>query len=150
MNPIDMALNELSEALAAFVRLLERESETLQNIRAETLAEVVAEKSLWSQAANTAWNRLMIAAGIDAKRGERIEDSLAGQPDRQVKWREILRLTKAAERLNQANGVLIEAQMRRTRQALEVLQNAANFGALYDASGLIVEGYQSQHTLEQA
>lgn len=150
MNPIDTALDELDSALTTFVRLLGLESEALQDIHAETLSGVVAEKTQWSQATNTAWNRLVVASGIDARRGESLESALNNFPDLQVRWRKIRQLAETAEILNQGNSILIEAQMRRTRQALDVLQNAANRGTLYDANGLIVETYKSPHTFDKA
>ncbi len=150
MNPIETALDELDGALTTFVRLLELEAEALQDIHPETLSGVVAEKTQWSQAANTAWNRLVVASGIDTRRGESLESALNNYPDLQIKWRTIRQLAETAERLNQSNSALIQAQMHRTRQALDVLQNAANRGTLYDANGHIVETYKPPHTFDKA
>jgi len=149
MNPIETALDELREALTTFVGLLVRENEALQDVHAEELSEVVAEKAHWSQTSNTAWNRLVIASGIDTGRGESLEGALAEQPDLLEKWKTIRKLVEAAEQLNHGNSVLIEAQMRRTRQALDVLQSASNRGSLYGANGLMIESYQSRHTLDK-
>ena len=152
MNPLETALTELHSALATFVGLLERETLALQDIDAETLSGIVAEKNQWSQTVNTAWNRLMAASGIDdsSNSGGKLEAALAGFPGLQAQWTRIRSLTETAERLNRSNSVLIEAQMRRTRQALDVLQNAANRGSLYGENGLIVETYRSRHTLDKA
>jgi flagellar biosynthesis/type III secretory pathway chaperone len=149
MNPIETALDELNEALTTFVGLLVRENEALQDIQAEALSEVVAEKARWSQTSNTAWNRLVIATGIDTARGESLEGALAGYPNLLEKWKNIRKLVEAAEQLNHGNSVLIEAQMRRTRQALDVLQSASNRGSIYGANGLMIESYQSRHTLDK-
>lgn len=149
MNPIETALDELHTALGRFVQLLEQEAEALKDIQAETLSSVVAEKTQWSEAANTAWNRLVIATGIDTRRGDTLENVLAGQPNLQAGWLSIRQLAERAEDLNRTNSILIEAQMRRTRQALNILQNAANRGSLYGANGLIEDSIQPRHTLNK-
>lgn len=149
MNPIETALDELHTALTRFVQLLEQEAEALKDIQAEALSSVVAEKTQWSEAANTAWNRLVIATGIDTRRGDTLESALAGQPNLQAGWQSIRQLAERAEDLNRTNSILIEAQMRRTRQALNILQNAANRGSLYGANGLIVDSFQPRHTLDK-
>jgi flagellar biosynthesis/type III secretory pathway chaperone len=150
MNPIETALDELYGALTKFVHLLEQEFEALQDIHAEALSQVVAEKTLWSQAANMAWNRLVVATGIDTRRGDSLETALAGYPGLQAIWQKVRQLAETAESINQGNSILIESQMRRTRNALDVLQNAANRGTLYDANGLLVETYKSPHSLDKA
>jgi flagellar biosynthesis/type III secretory pathway chaperone len=150
MNSIATALGELKDALTAFIHLLEQEAAALQDINAETLSGIVAEKNRWSQTANMAWNQLVIACGIDPGRGDSLEGVLSADPEVQVRWNHIRQLVETAGRLNQANSVLINAQMRRTRQALDVLQNAADRGSLYGANGQLLGGFQSTHTLDKA
>jgi flagellar biosynthesis/type III secretory pathway chaperone len=150
MNPIENALAELTEALLEFVALLERESRCLQDGDTEALAAVVGEKTHWASTVNMTWNRLVIASGIDTRKGESLDATLAAMPDLQPRWREVRQLAEQAERRNRGNGSLIEAQLQRTRQALDVLQSAANRGALYGANGRIEGGFQSGHTLDKA
>lgn len=150
MNPVENALEELRQALNQFVALLERETAALADGRTDDLTAVVAEKTHCSETVNTAWNRLVIASGIDIGKGESLDARLAGVPALQSVWRDVRRLAEQAERINHGNSVLIEAQLQRTRQALDVLQSAANRGALYGANGRIVDGFQSGHTLDKA
>jgi flagellar biosynthesis/type III secretory pathway chaperone len=150
MSPIESALDELHRALEEFVLLLEREAEALQHVQAETLTAIVAEKNRWSDTANTAWNRMVVASGIDPRRGETLDNVLSANPSLLPKWHKIRLLAEKAERINSGNNILIEAQLLRTRQALDVLQSAANRGNLYGANGQMMDGFQSRHTLDKA
>lgn len=150
MSPIENALEELRAALAEFVQLLEREAQALQHVQADTLAAIVAEKTRWSETANTAWNRMVVASGIDPRRGDSLDNAFSANPVLLPKWREIRQLAEKAERINQGNNILIEAQLQHTRQALDVLQSAANRGNLYGANGQMVDVFQSRHTLDKA
>lgn len=150
MNPVENVLDELRQALVEFVSLLEREADALTEGRTDDLTAVVADKARWAEAANTAWSRLIITSGIDVSKGESLDGLLAGTPAWQSGWREVRQLAEKAERVNRGNSILIEAQLQRTRQALDVLQSAANRGALYGANGRIVDGFQSGHTLDKA
>lgn len=150
MGPLENALDELYQTLTAFIALLEREAVALRTNQTDELAAIVAEKNRCSGEANTAWNRLVVAGGVDPRKGESLDALLSGNPLLLPKWRAIRSLAERAERLNQGNGNLIEAQLLRTRQALDVLQSAANRGNLYDASGRMIEGMPSGHTLDKA
>ena len=150
MNPVENALDELRQALIEYVSLLELEARALQEARTEDLATVVAEKNHWSETANMAWNRLVVACGIDPGKGDSLDATLSANPALQAGWHAIRQLAEQAERLNQGNNTLIEAQLQRTRQALDVLQSAANRGTLYGANGRMVDGFQSGHTLDKA
>jgi flagellar biosynthesis/type III secretory pathway chaperone len=150
MNPVENALDELRQALLEFVSLLEQESQALRDNQTETLADVVVEKSHWAGTVNTAWNRLVVASGIDPARGDSLDATLSANPAWQASWRDVRQLAEQAERINRGNGALIEAQLQRTRLALDVLQSAAHRGALYGANGRIVDGLQSGHTLDKA
>ena len=50
-------------------------------------------------------------------------------------WLEILALAERAQRLNQANGELIQMKLRRNQQLLAVLSNAVNKANLYGPDG---------------
>lgn len=150
MNPIEAALAELHQTLGTFIALLEREAHALKAGLTDELAAVVPEKTACSEAAGTAWNRLVVACGIDPRRGESLEASLSGTPALAGRWREVRQLVIQAERLNQGNGALVEAQLHRTRMALDVLQSASNRGSLYGANGRMVDTFQGGHTLDKA
>lgn len=149
MNPLEHALDELRSALIEFVSLLEREASALQLGQNDELATVVAEKTGWAEAASTAWNRLVIASGIDVTKGESLDQALGADPRFQAGWQDVRRLAKTAERLNHGNSALIEAQLQRTRLALDVLQSASNRTSLYGANGRMVDGFSSGHTLDK-
>ncbi|WP_165873549.1 flagella synthesis protein FlgN [Parasulfuritortus cantonensis] len=149
MDALENALAEFKHALMEFIALLEREAEALKEGRTHDLGALITEKADWSESANTAWNRLIVAGGIDVTRGDSIDATLAADPRLHGSWSDARRLVERAERLNHDNGLLIEAQLQRTRQALDVLQTAANRGALYGANGRIVDGFQSGHTLDK-
>ncbi|MFA5081905.1 MAG: flagellar protein FlgN [Hydrogenophilaceae bacterium] len=150
MNPLEQALEQLRQALVEFVFLLEREAGALTEGRTDDLPALIVEKTRWSETANTAWNHLVVASGIDIGQGESLDGLLSGTPALQSGWREVRQLAEKAERINLVNSTLIEAQLQRTRQALDVLQSAANRSALYGANGRIVDGFQSGHTLDKA
>jgi flagellar biosynthesis/type III secretory pathway chaperone len=150
MNPLEAALDELRQALLGFISLLERETAALTAGHTEDLGAVVAEKAHGSETVNTAWNRLVVASGVDLGKGESLDARLSASPALHAAWRDVRRLAEQAERDNRGNSILIEAQLQRTRQALDVLQTAANRGALYGANGRIVDGFQSGHTLDKA
>ena len=150
MTPVEAALDELRLALIEFVSLLEQESQALTNSQTDELSAVVAEKTRWSSSAHMAWNRLVIASGIDTRKGETLDAALSANAGLHTKWHEVRLLAETAERINHSNNTLIEAQLQRTRQALDVLQSAANRGTLYGSNGRIVDGFQSGHTLDKA
>lgn len=150
MSAVENALDELRQCLVEFVTLLEQETRALMKTQTEELSAIVAEKTRWSTSANTAWNRLVIVSGIDTRKGESLDATLSASPTLHTKWREVRQLAEKAERLNHSNNILIEGQLERTRQALDVLQSAANRGTLYGANGRIVDGFQSGHTLDKA
>jgi flagellar biosynthesis/type III secretory pathway chaperone len=150
MTPTANALDELRATLVEFVALLEREGHALRNNLTDELSEAVTEKNHCAGLANTAWNRLVIASGIDTSKGESLDTALSSDIGLLPTWRHVRTLAEQAERLNRSNGNLIEAQLQRTRLALDVLQTAAQRGNLYDASGRMIDGYQSGHTLDKA
>lgn len=151
MIAFEPVLSELRDALGEFIVLLEAESEALTAPHPEQLARVVDEKATWAERAGHAWRRLE-----EATRGETgfpaadFERAFAEPPAVNRLWTEIKGLAGRAAQLNQANNVMIEAQLRRTRQALDVLQNAARRGNLYGADGQLVGAIPTLHTLDKA
>lgn len=149
MTDLEVALDGLQAHLAQFNELLELETGSLQDINTDTLSRIVQEKNRASEAANRAWEQFVAAAHLDPAREGNIESVLASTPRLHEKWLRIKDLAKRAEQTNKTNSLLIEAQMRRTRQALDVLQHAANRGTLYGADGLMESSFQSGHTLDK-
>lgn len=56
-------------------------------------------------------------------------------PEGLAVWQEILALGERAQRLNQANGELIQMKLRRNQQLLAVLSSAVNKANLYGPDG---------------
>jgi flagellar biosynthesis/type III secretory pathway chaperone len=150
MNPVEHALEELRHALAEFAILLEREADALTDVQPDLLSGVVEEKTRWADRANTAWQQLAAAARDVSGRSAGLDQTLGFDPRYAAVWAEIKELAARAGRLNQHNNVLIEAQLRRTRQAMDVLQTAAHRGAIYGADGQMVGNYTPLHTLDKA
>ena len=150
MNPVEVALNDLHAALSRFVALLEQESQCLRDLQAEDLASVVADKTQHAEYINTAWNSLMLATGVKTDQAGELDAAMAADTGLEKKWQNIKQLVQQVGRLNQGNSTLIEAQLRRTRQALDVLQHAADRGTLYGANGLMLDNFQHLHTLDKA
>jgi flagellar biosynthesis/type III secretory pathway chaperone len=149
MTPLDPVLSELHSALSRFVVLLEQESDCLKDIDAERLSSVVTEKTRQAELCNTAWSHLIVASGIGDSQGGELERALSALPEVKDRWQAIRRMVQQAARLNHCNSLLIDAQMRRTRQALDVLQTAANRGTLYGSDGMMVDNLQLLHSLNK-
>jgi len=150
MTAVEDALDDFQANLGRFIALLEQESQCLRDIQAEELAAVVAEKTRHVGFVNTAWNRLLAACGVSAAQTDDLDAAMGNNAILEKKWQDAKLLVQQAGHLNQTNSTLIEAQMRRTRQALDVLQQAANRGALYGSDGLMMNDFKQLHTLDKA
>lgn len=149
MTPLEAALSELHSALNRFVELLEQESDCLKDIDAESLSSIVTEKTRQAELCNTAWSQLVVASGIGDSQGGDLEAMLSTVPEVHDRWQATRGLVQKAARLNHSNSLLINAQMRRTRQALDVLQTAANRGTLYGSDGMMLDNLQLLHSLNK-
>ncbi len=149
MTAVEAALAELKHTLDAFIDLLEREAAALADLQPDILTAIVTEKTRWAEAVNTAWQQLVAANRALAGASAHLDATLAAQPAVTTRWQEIKALTGRAAKLNQGNNVLIEAQMRRTRLALDVLTTAANRGSVYGADGQLQEVFQATNTLDK-
>ncbi len=150
MSTVEHALEDLRHALAEFTLLLEREASTLIDLQPNLLTAVVEEKTRWADRANTAWQQRAAACRRDLAAGESLDHSLSFEPRYGSAWLEITDLAAKADRLNQGNNVLIEAQLRRARIAMDVLQTASNRGGVYGADGQMMDSFQSLKTLDKA
>lgn len=149
MTPIETTLAELRHALNEFIALLKRESTALEDLQPEGLATIVAEKTRWAETANSAWQKLVATSRTMAGPASSLDQTLSTQPGLVTLWTEIKILTDKAARLNQGNNVLIEAQLRRTRLALDVLTTAANRGGVYGADGQLQDSFHVPNTLDK-
>jgi flagella synthesis protein FlgN len=82
-------------------------------------------------------NRMLERCGVstDRKGMERLLATLAATDVLITEWRALIEITQRAHRLNQENGVFVDAGMRANQQALSVLTSAAAATGTYGASG---------------
>lgn len=150
MMTVDRSLEDLRHALVEFTLLLEREANALTDIQPTALASVVEEKTHWADRANNAWQQLALSCRREMAPGESLDHCLTFEPRYGGTWLEIKELAAKADRLNQGNNVLIEAQLRRTKIAMDVLQTAASRGGVYGADGHMMDSFQANKTLDKA
>jgi flagellar biosynthesis/type III secretory pathway chaperone len=146
MTPDPAPLTHLKQALDAFVGILDQEHAALAAGDIEALARLLEVKNrlatdtsgVWSHAAD--WLRRQATGGIG-----RDLDIPAGMAPT---WREIVELARRAESLNRQNGQMIDAQLLRTRGAIEVLQAAARPVHLYGADGHMLDLPGHGHSID--
>lgn len=91
-------------------------------------------------------NRLLEACGATPDR-RGMENLLAGNPGATAcrnEWQALIAASQQAQRLNQENGVFIEAGMRANQQALSTLVGAARSSSTYSAAGRACTDFNSR------
>lgn len=139
MQDLNAGLQSLLSKLAEFTIVLEDEAKALEDLQADDLGPLVEKKHQLSLAVAAAWSRLIEISRADPQLRDEIEHGKSSAPEREETWREIRRLAKLAEQINATNGHLIEAQLRRTRQALDILQQASSRSSVYGANGQMLD-----------
>lgn len=130
-------------AWQALLKVLEQEEEALVEGEADLLPKLSAAKMSQLQTLNTlararheglqGANLTADHAGMDAWLAQQ------GTPEQQVLWESLQEMEQQAQAMNQRIGVLIELRLNSTRQALNVLVQAAKSqGGLYDQGGCSV------------
>lgn len=151
MAELDTTLQELHSRLAEFAVVLENEATALETLQADALAPLLDKKNHLALAVAQAWSRLVDSTQGEARLRDEVERGLSATPARNRTWRDIRRLAHLAEQLNASNGRLIEAQLQRTRQALDILQQAARRSTVYGADGQMHDFFAgSQRSLDKA
>jgi flagella synthesis protein FlgN len=124
-------------ALTRFISLLKTEQRALKEGFVEALEQLAQEKS----ALVGELNRLEAKRARDAAQvgcdgaGTAAWVAREGGMQATNMWLEMLDLAREARRLNQVNGILIDTMMRNNKQALNVLQAAAQRASLYGPDG---------------
>lgn len=139
MPGLDLALQTLAQRLAEFVVVLEAEAKALEDLQTDDLGTLVDQKNQLAVSVSTAWSRLTEAARGNPALQDEVERGHSTDPARERVWQDVRRLARLAERINATNGQLIEAQLRRTRQALDILQQASNRSGVYGANGQMLD-----------
>ena len=131
-------------AWQALLNVLEQEETALIEGEADLLPKLSAVKVAQLQILNT-----MARARHDGLRGAGLTTDPAGMdawleqqgtPEQQLVWQSLQEMEQHAQAMNQRIGVLIELRLNSTRQALNVLVQAARSqgGGLYDQGGCSV------------
>jgi flagella synthesis protein FlgN len=141
-------LERLAQELADYVAVLETEREVLGGSRLDGLNSVIADKTRHAEAASAAWNEAQVWLRSISTSG--LNQGLEVPSDILPHWQSVVTLARQADQLNQRNGLLIDALLTRTRDALDVLQAAARPVQLYGADGQILDTPGHGHTLDKA
>ncbi len=153
MSELRGRLDALTALLRDLLATITREGEVLQSGDAEALPELTAAKEAQARALASAWTALteqlhltppVTRQAIEAALGSRTEPGLSET------WSGLVGLIEEMEWRNRLNGRLLEAQLRRTQSALDILQAAASQQALYGADGHSVELLSPQRSIDEA
>lgn len=127
-------------AWQALLDLLGEEERTLIDGEADRLAQLNASKLNQLQTLGNvvrARHEALLAAGLTADHAG-MDAWLArhGEPELRARWQQLCEMEQRARAANQRIGALIDLRLSATRQALNVLiQAATNQGGLYDQAG---------------
>lgn len=153
MSELHGRLDTLSGLLRDLLETITLEGDLLQRGDAEALPELTATKEQRARALASAWagltDQLHLSPPVTR---QAIEQALDGRSEPGVAeaWSKIVGLIDQMERLNRLNGRLIEEQLRRTQNALDILHTAASQQALYGADGHSVELLSPQRSIDEA
>lgn len=130
-------------AWQALVKVLEQEEQALVQGEADLLPRLGAAKMTQLQTLNgmaRARHDELVGAGLTADHaGMTLWLGQRGTPEQQAIWASLQALEQQAQAMNQRIGTLIEMRLNSTRQALNVLVQAAKgHGGLYDQGGCSV------------
>lgn len=145
-------LQALLAALADFQAALARENIALQGNPGD-LGEAVRDKEQRIGELSRLWLELAKQLGCPAPASRAlIEARLQAKPDGKLalSWAKVIAQADASEQLNQLNGKLIQEQMRRTENALRILQSSASQRTLYGADGQVVDLFQAGRRIDEA
>lgn len=131
-------LQQELDALDRFVALLQREQQALIAADTLTLADITQEKLQLGEQLNRLASACLAVVAADgfATNAAGIQQWLAGQPaGTNMLWDQLLKRARAAQQLNETNGLLIETRLQHNQQALTVLFQAANQAGMYGPDG---------------
>lgn len=132
------ALTAEQKALLSFVALLENEQAMLVENLTEQLLKLSEQKSADALNLNklAETRRILLQENLPQPTADAALAWLkTHSPQGLAVWQKTLTLAERAQRLNQANGELIQMKWRRNQQMLAVLSNAANKANLYGPDG---------------
>lgn len=147
MNQAPATLDELHSQLTRFIAVLEAETEALGSTQIDHLASVLETKNQLAATTAAAWSQAM--NWLRSQSTGRLNQGLEVPAEIIPHWQAIVSLARQAESLNLRNGQLIDAQLQRTKGAIEVLQAAARPVHLYGADGHMLDLPGPTHTLDK-
>jgi flagellar biosynthesis protein FlgN len=130
-------LNAEKQAVTRFIALLRTEQRALKEGLVDSLEQLAQEKSVLVGELNgleARRDRNAASAGADGAGIESWIGRVGGMQATRC-WLELLDLAREARRINQINGILIDTLMRNNKQALNLLQAAAQRASLYGPDG---------------
>lgn len=141
--PLTTKLVAESAAWQALLAALEQEEQALIDGEADRLPKLIAAKLTHLQTLNQlagARHKELLASGLSSDpAGMDAWLARQGKPELHAQWEKLQMLDQQAQALNQRIGVLIDMRLNATRQALNVLvQAATSKGGLYDQAGCSV------------
>ncbi|BBI98753.1 flagella synthesis chaperone protein FlgN [Ferrigenium kumadai] len=137
-SPLLAALTAERAALQKFVALLEREQVMLVENHTDQLLELSEQKSQDALELNklAEARRALLKQHLPQLTVEAIRAWLETHSREGLAvWQEVLSLAERAQLLNNANGAVIQMQLRHNQQTLAVLSNAVNKANLYGPDG---------------
>ena len=136
-------------AWQALLKVLEQEEQALVEGEADLLPKLSAAKMSQLETLNTmvrARHHALTGAGLEADHaGMAAWLAAHGTPEHSAAWETLQAMEQQAQAMNQRIGVLIEMRLSSTRQALNVLVQAAKgHGGLYDQGGCSVRTHNGK------
>ncbi len=120
-----------TDALRAFISLLEKEQQVLLSQDSDALLMMAEAKSQAAHKLTVIATARRTLLNLDAENSSMTRWVQQFDPDIKGAWDEILALAALAHQLNQTNGEVIQLKLRSNQKALSVL-----LGAAQDAAGL--------------
>lgn len=137
-----ISFEEDARLMSEFLKLLEREQQSLITNEAAEIEAIVGVKSALLQQVNeTAKKRYAVLAGAHFEANENgMVAWVIEQADPKVKkrWDAFQQLLVRAKEMNRLNGLLIAKHFNRNRQMLQGLQNAFKSNDVYGKNGQTV------------
>lgn len=149
-SPADCLLEE-QQAVRALMQLLQQEREQLIAADIETIAALTEAKAkAASRMAELAAQRhqLLAAAGFEANESgmKKWLENTATSSAATSSWHELIELATAGKELNRVNGILINKQMVRNQNVLNILQHGSVQGnSVYGPDGQTASKSVSRH-----
>ena len=138
----DFAANIESEktAVAAFLKILQEEQETLVRGEVDPLTDFAQQKTILVKQLSDyaeARNDFLRSQGLSPDR-KGMEEWLKQHPSNAKilsAWKDLMELGQSVQQINQTNGVLINSRLRYNQKALSLLQSAIQSVDLYGPDG---------------